>query len=50
MTKKCYLYNVNYTKENRALCELELRALFGKEIKDKIFIDEKLLAPDQSFL
>lgn len=49
MTEKRYLYNVNYTKENRDLCELELRSLFEKEINEKVFIDEQLQAPDQSF-
>lgn len=49
MNEKCYLYNVNYIKENKALCELELKYLFGKEINEKVFIDTRLVPPSYSY-
>ncbi len=49
MNNKRYLYNVNYTEEHKALCELEIKALFGKSISEKVFIEDLLIPPSCSY-
>ena len=43
-----YIYNVNYQETDRALSTLEIKAIFGIELRDKVFITRQKKDPSIS--
>lgn len=43
-----YLYNVKHREYEAELCALEMKALFGMELKEKIFFSDRLVNPSIS--
>jgi len=43
-----YIYNVNYKEQENELCVFEEKALFGVQIKEKVFFSNKEIDPSIS--
>lgn len=48
MKNHTYIYNVNYNELENDLCSFEAKALFGFQLKEKVFLSDKQIDPSIS--
>lgn len=48
MTKLQYLYNTNYSEDEKTLSSIEQRSLFGQEFESKVFFSNTKICPSHS--